>query len=39
MFAPIGPPELASLAYALVWTGGWFLVLRALYLRGVIWKV
>ncbi len=39
VFAPVGPPELSSLLYALVWVGGWFLVLRALYVRGIIWKV
>lgn len=39
VFSPLGPPEFASLLYALVWIGGWYLVLRALYRRGVIWKV
>jgi len=39
VFAPIGPPEFSSLLYALVWIGGWFLVLWALYKRNIIWKV
>lgn len=33
------PPELASLVYALLWVGGWFLVLLALWRRGIVWKV
>ena len=39
MFAPLGPPEATSLLYALVWIGGWFLVLWVLYKRNIIWKV
>ncbi len=39
VFAPLGPPRFASLLFALVWIGGWYLVLRALYTRGIIWKV
>ena len=39
LFAPLGPPRFASLLYALVWIGGWYLVLRALYRRGIVWKV
>ena len=39
VFAPLGPPEVASLLYALVWIGGWYLVLRALHQRNIIWKV
>lgn len=39
VFAPLGPPEFSSLLYALVWIGGWFLVLWALYRRNIIWKV
>ncbi len=39
LFAPLAPPEMASLLYALVWVSGWFLVLRALYQRGIVWKV
>ncbi|MFO1077859.1 MAG: DUF5009 domain-containing protein [Planctomycetota bacterium] len=33
------PPKLASLAFALLWIAGWYLVLRALYRRGIVWKV
>lgn len=39
LFAPLGPPEATSFLYALVWIGGWFLVLWALYKRNLIWKV
>lgn len=39
VFAPLGPPEVASLLYALVWIGGWYLVLLALFRRGIVWKV
>lgn len=39
VFAPLGPPRFASLLYALVWIGGWYLVLRALHKRGMVWKV
>ena len=39
LLAWIGDPKLASLAFALLWVGGWFLVLRDLYRRGVIWRV
>ncbi|MEO0558169.1 MAG: DUF5009 domain-containing protein [Bacteroidota bacterium] len=39
VFAPLGPPELTSLLYALVWIGGWFLLLWVLYKRNIIWKV
>lgn len=33
------PPHAASLAYALVWVGGWYLVLRVMRARGWIIKV
>lgn len=39
LLAWIGDPKGASLAFALLWVGGWFLVLRSLYRRGVIWRV
>ncbi len=39
VFAPLAPPVLASLLYALVWVGLWFLVLWALWRRGIVWKV
>jgi predicted acyltransferase len=39
LFAPVGPPEVASLLYALTWVGAWYLVLLALYRRGIVWKV
>jgi predicted acyltransferase len=40
VFAPIpGPPEVGSLAYALVWVTLWFGVLLWMYRRGVIIKV
>jgi predicted acyltransferase len=39
IFAPLGPPELASLAHALVWIGGWYLVLLWMYRRDLVIKV
>ncbi|MFT4512368.1 MAG: putative acyltransferase [Planctomycetota bacterium] len=36
---PIGDPKLASLAFALLWILAWFLVLRVLYNKNLIWKV
>lgn len=33
------PPKVASLAFALLWVAGWYLVLRALFRRGIVWKV
>ena len=39
VFAPLGPPELGSLLFALAWVAGWFLILRVLYNRNIIWKV
>ena len=39
VFAPLAPPPLASLLYALVWVSLWFLVLWALWRRGIVWKV
>jgi predicted acyltransferase len=32
-------PYFASLLYALLWVGGWFLVLLVLWRRGIVWKV
>lgn len=36
---PIGDPKLASLLFALLWILAWFLVLRVLHKRNLIWKV
>ena len=36
---PLAPPKVASLLFALLWVVGWFLVLRALFRRGVVWRV
>jgi predicted acyltransferase len=33
------PQELVSLGWALAWVGGWYLVLRWLWRRGIVWKV
>ncbi len=38
-FAPLLPPQLASLAWGLAWVAGWFLVLRLLWARGIVLKV
>ncbi|MFK7742345.1 MAG: acyltransferase family protein [Planctomycetota bacterium] len=38
-FASWAPPRLASLMFAVAWILVWYVVLRALYRRGVIWKV
>jgi predicted acyltransferase len=38
-FASWLPPHLASLAYALTWIGGWFLVLYWMYRRRVFIKI
>jgi predicted acyltransferase len=35
----IADPKVASLLFAVIWIAAWFLVLRALYNRGLIWKV
>lgn len=39
VFAPYLPPKLASFAWALLWVGAWFVVLRWLYRRGIVWRV
>lgn len=39
LFAPLGPPKLASLLFALTWIGCWYVVLRALFKRNIIWKI
>ncbi|HEX5054846.1 MAG TPA: heparan-alpha-glucosaminide N-acetyltransferase domain-containing protein [Planctomycetota bacterium] len=36
---PIGDPRFASLAFALLWVAGWYVVLAALFRRGIVWKV
>ena len=33
------PPKVASLAFALLWVGAWFVVLRACFRRGWSWRV
>ena len=38
-FASWLPPKLASLAYAILWVAGWYLVLRAMARRGIVIKV
>jgi len=35
----IGDPKLASLAFAVLWILGWYVVLALLYRRGLVWKV
>ncbi len=37
--AVIPAPRVASLVFALAWVAAWFLVLRALFRRGVVWRV
>ncbi len=39
VFAPLGPPKFASLLYALVWIGSWYLVLRWMQRRGIAIRV
>jgi len=39
LLGPIGDPKLASLAFGLVWISGWYVVLAALYRRGIVWRV
>jgi len=39
LFASWLPPHVASLAYALTWIGGWFLVLGWMYRRRIFIKV
>ena len=36
---PCAPPKVASLAFALLWVGAWFVVLRACFRRGWSWRV
>lgn len=36
---PIGDPKVASLLFAILWVVAWFVVLRALHKRNLIWKV
>ena len=36
---PIGDPMVASLCFSLLWIVGWYVVLAALYRRGIVWKV
>lgn len=36
---PVADPKLASLLFAGLWVGVWFLVLRWLYRRNLIWRV
>jgi len=36
---PIGDPKFASLLFALLWILAWFVVLRCLYRRNLVWKV
>jgi predicted acyltransferase len=38
-FEPWLPPHLASLAYALTWVGGWFLILSWMYRRKILIKI
>lgn len=38
-FASWLEPALASLGFALLWVAGWYLVLRALYRRNIVWRV
>ncbi|MEC8253338.1 MAG: hypothetical protein VX044_09005, partial [Planctomycetota bacterium] len=37
--AAIPAPRVASLAFAVAWVCAWFLVLRILFRRGVVWRV
>nr|MCU0627628.1 hypothetical protein [Gemmatimonadaceae bacterium] len=39
VFTPWLPPRVASLAYALAFVGVWYLILRALWRRGIVLKV
>ena len=39
LLLPIGDPKFASLLFALLWIFAWFLVLRVLYKKNLIWKV
>jgi predicted acyltransferase len=36
---PIGDPRLASLLFSCVWIVGWYVVLRWLYRRRIVWRV
>jgi predicted acyltransferase len=39
LLLPLGEPKFASLLFALLWIVVWFVVLRALYRRNLVWKV
>jgi predicted acyltransferase len=39
LFASWMPPHVASLAYAITWVGGWFLVLSWMYRRRLFIKI
>jgi predicted acyltransferase len=39
IFAPLGPPQLASLLYAIVWVLGFYLIAHWMYRRNIIIKV
>jgi predicted acyltransferase len=39
VFSAVLPPKPASLAYAIVWIVGWYLVLLVMYRRRVIIKI
>lgn len=39
IFAPLGPPRLASLLYALIWVAGLYLIAHWMYKRRIIVKV
>ena len=39
LHAVVTDPRLASLLFALVWVVGWFVPLRALFKRGLVWRV
>lgn len=36
---PLAEPRVASLMFALLWVAGWYVVLLALFRRGIVWKV
>ena len=36
---PCAPPKVASLAFALLWVGAWFVLLRVCFRRGWSWRV
>lgn len=39
LFAPLGPPQFASLLYAIVWVTGFYFIAHLMYRRGMIVKV